>query len=120
MGGRFGVDDKRTDNSKRLLQMRVTLRVRNRAVALINFDFKTIELIQKSTVMQMTKAAWSHLTRPNEHWISSRSAHIIAARNAIPAFSDYGGARTSLKHRIIRSLENDRDFEAAEDDEGFY
>ncbi|GAA54907.1 hypothetical protein CLF_106071 [Clonorchis sinensis] len=62
-----------------------------------------------------------HLTRLNEHWISSRSADLIAARKAIPATSDYDGARRSLKHRIISSLKSVRtlmDFEGPRDKEG--
>ncbi|GAA47832.1 ATP-binding cassette transporter [Clonorchis sinensis] len=39
----------------------------------------------------------------------STSADLIAAKKAIPATSDYDGARRSLKRRIIRSLKDDRE-----------
>jgi hypothetical protein len=48
-------------------------------------------------------------TRPNEHWISSRSAALIEARKTIPASNDYDGARRSLKRRLTRSLRRDRE-----------
>jgi hypothetical protein len=48
-------------------------------------------------------------TRPNEHWISSRSAALIEARKALPASTSHDNARRSLKRRITKSLRNDRE-----------
>ncbi|GAA47272.1 pyrophosphatase ppaX [Clonorchis sinensis] len=70
--------------------------------------------VTESILSAIEASCPANLTRLNEHWIASRSADLIAARKAIASTSDYDGARRSLKHRIIRSLKNDRtlvDFE---------
>ena len=65
--------------------------------------------VKEAMLSAFRTACPAHLIRLNEHWISSRSADLIAARKSIPATSDYDGARRSLKRRIIRSLKNDRE-----------
>ncbi|GAA51231.1 hypothetical protein CLF_105747 [Clonorchis sinensis] len=63
----------------------------------------------------------SHLTRLNEHWISSRSADLIAVGKDIPATNNCDSARRSLEHRMIRSSKNDStlvSFEGPEDEKG--
>ncbi|GAA54036.1 ATP-binding cassette transporter [Clonorchis sinensis] len=65
--------------------------------------------VKEAMLSAFRTACPAHLIRLNEHWISSRSADLIAARKSIPASSDYDGARRSLKRRIIRSLKNDRE-----------
>ncbi|GAA57169.1 ATP-binding cassette transporter [Clonorchis sinensis] len=61
--------------------------------------------VKESMLSAFRTVCPAHLTRLNEHWISSRSADLISVRQAILATS----ARRSLKHRIIRRLKNDRE-----------
>ncbi|KER19107.1 hypothetical protein T265_12005 [Opisthorchis viverrini] len=65
--------------------------------------------VREAMLSAFRTAGLAHLTRLNEHWISLRSAGLITARKAIPETSDYDGARRSLKHRISRSFNSDRE-----------
>ena len=84
-----------------------------------------LESIIQPDEADMVNSKWQHLKvamqsastavcpcsdlRPNECWISSRSVDLIKSRRAIPAGSDYNAIRKALKHRITRSLKQDRE-----------